>query len=135
MSTPLRALRAMLIAHAGVTATVPASRIVAGEIPQDTTWPVIALVHGSTQRHGNAAVESGAELLRSTVEVMPIVPGYAALDALVAQIESACHGQRGTFDGVLVQQCLRESIGRDEFFDEQGLWARLVVFSLIYTRT
>jgi Protein of unknown function (DUF3168) len=134
MSVALGALRAMLVADAAVIAAVPADRIVAGEIQQDTLWPVIALVHSSTQREGNLAVAVGEELLSSSIEVLPLAEGYAQMSSLVQLIEAACHGKRGMWGGVSVAQSLRVAQGQDDFFDEQGVWARPVVFQLIYTR-
>lgn len=134
MSAAIKAVRALLIADAPLTAVVPAARITAGEIDQDTGWPAIVLVHQYTERAGNLAYEVGQELLRTSVEVIPLAKGYGQMADLATLIEAACHGKRGTFDGVTVSQCLRISAGADEFFDEQGLWARPIVFQVVYPR-
>lgn len=134
MSAAIGAVRAMLTADAALTAQVPATRITAGEVAQDTAWPAIVLMHQYTERQPTMAVSVGEEHLRTEIEVMPIAQGYAAMDAIVQLIEGACNGMRGTYGGVSVYSTLRTSIGADEFFDEQGLWARPVVIQVVYTR-
>jgi hypothetical protein len=134
MSAAVKAVRAILGAHAPLTAVVPATRMTAGEIPQDTAWPVILLLHQATSREAEIAYQAGEEKLATLVTVIPLAEGYAQMSSITDLIVNACNGARGTFDGVSVYSCLRESIGNDEFFDERGLWSRPLVLRVLYVR-
>lgn len=134
MSDIIGSLRAMLLEDTALTAQVPATRIVAGELPQDVVFPAIVLMHQFTRRHGNQAIGQGTELLETALTVQTPAAGYAQMASLVALVEVACHGKRGTYNGIVVQQCLRVETGEDFFLDEMGLWVRPIVIQLIYTR-
>jgi len=94
--------RQLLIARAGLTALVPATRIIAGVIPQATLLPCIGITEiVSTDRmtlKGSAFVK-----VSETVQITVLAANYPACKAAMAQARKACRdfvGSVGTYAAI-----------------------------------
>lgn len=94
--------RQLLIARAGLTALVPAARIIAGVIPQATALPCIGITEvSSTDRmtlRGSAFIK-----VSETVQITVMASTYPACKAAMAQARKACRdyvGDIGTYSAI-----------------------------------
>jgi len=126
----VKAIRYLLANNAPLIATVPATRIVAGILPQGTAAPALAITHISTLRRHMVA--DGEELCSSRVQVTLVATTYPALMSLRGLVKTALPRSRGTVNGVRVDSVLFGSEGPD-FDDEAGLLMRSLDFFITYT--
>ena len=111
--------RRLLVDAAGVIALVPATRIVAGIIPQATALPCIGLTDIiNTDR--NTLKAGSVVKVTERVQITAMAATYPALKALLTQIRRACRNKLGTvgnFNGIT---CRLDGKGPD-FDTESGI--------------
>lgn len=112
-----KAIRAMLTGAAGVTSLV-SDRIYPVPLPQGCTLPAIAVEHVSTIELTTVDANSAYGLVRSRIQVTVLAKTYPEQKTLLDEVRKACNYQRGTFNGVRVQQVLRDTVGPDGYSTE-----------------
>lgn len=105
MSAIGSAVRARLLAHAGVTALV-GTRVSAQPLHQGETLPAITYLVVSQIETGQP-VNEGSGMLRPRIQVDCWAETYDIADALEAQVADALNGFRGLSDGVELQRVVR----------------------------
>jgi len=110
-----KVIRALLVGAPALLAKVPAERIVAGVVKEDTALPALSLTEVSSVPVG--AIDGHAEysVITSRVQVMVMVGpgGYPDMKTLVDLVRRACNFHRGLIAGVDVISILRDTVGPD----------------------
>lgn len=115
-------IRYLLVHYQPLLNVVPASRIMAGDLPLNTTLPAISVTQiGSTPR--NTVGMNGAQVLhtdRVQVSVLvkgsqgsPAGQGYPGVRSLLKLVLAACPHQHGTINGVVTDSVLPDTEGPD----------------------
>lgn len=116
----VRAIRALLVASAPLSAIVPAAKIFFGMVPQSTVLPAIAIGAISTIGQGAIDAQSAATLSTSRVQITAMAKDYATIKAILTAARLACDRKRGAIAGVDVLSILRDTVGPD-FTSDDGL--------------
>lgn len=115
-------IRGLLAGNANVLAVVPATRILAGELPLNTVMPALSITLVSGTPHNTLAMNEGRRLSADRVQVTAVVKGpqgtpaglgYPGVRQLMALVLAACPHQRGTINGVDVDSIIPEQEGPD----------------------
>lgn len=128
----VKTIRYLLANDAPVTAVVPASRIMAGNLPIDTVLPAIAIEKISSIPRLTLAMTEGNRLHTDRVQVTaifkgpqgnPAGTGYPGIRALLDLILTACPNQKGTVNGVTVDSILPDDEGPDLQDDASAVYS------------
>jgi len=114
------AIRYLLANNANLIAAVPATRIMAGILPQNTAVPAIGITHVSTTRLNPVAAPS-VRFSTSRVQVTVIATTYPSQKSILALVRAALPRSRGTVNGVNVDSILSDTEGPD-FTNDAGLY-------------
>lgn len=125
----VKAVRYLLANNAGLIAVVPATRIIAGILPQGTTAPAIAVTHVTTIRR--QLIASQAECV-ARVQVTVMAATYPLLKSTLALVRAALPRTHGSVNGVNVLGLIVDTTGPD-FTDESGLFLGSQDVILTYT--
>lgn len=113
-------VRSLLVADNGVTALVPAVRIVAGMLPQGTTIPAISLMSvSSTDR--NIAAPGPNRRVSERVQVTVLAASYSAAKAIIRAVRAAAADQMPAIDGLTDVTVHTDSAGPDFLDEETGI--------------
>lgn len=124
-------VRYLLAHNAGVTAVVPATRIVGGPLPQGTTLPAIAVTHISTTRMNMVAATS-VRLATARVQVTVFAATYPQVKDILALVRTALPRSRGTVDGVAVDSIVSDVEGPDFRDDAEGIYMQSHDFTVVF---
>ena len=114
------AVRSLLVADTGVTALVPAVRIVAGILPQGTSLPAISLMSvSSTDR--NIAAPGPNRRVTERVQVTVLAASYPAAKAIIRAVRAAAADQMPAIDGLTDVTVHTDSAGPDFLDEETGI--------------
>ncbi len=100
---------ALLRANNAITAVVPASRIMAGDLPLNTGLPAIEVTQISSVPTNFIQTNSSPKMHSDRVQVSVLCKepqtgvagtGYAGLRSLLRLVLAACPNQRGTINGI-----------------------------------
>lgn len=125
-------IRYLLANAAGVTAIVPATRIMAGDMPLNTVLPALVVTQISSMPtnfvNPNFAPKMHTDRVQVSVlckgpEGSPAGTGYPGVKALLKLILAACPNQRGTVNGVAVDSIVPGSAGPDLFDADAALYS------------
>jgi len=116
----VKVIRYLLANSAGLTAVVPATRIMAGPIPQGTALPAIAVSHVSGV--WNSEISAQGRQCTARVQVTVMAASYVQQKQIMPLVRAAVPRTRGTVNGVSVDSILREPDGPDFRDDEVGLF-------------
>jgi hypothetical protein len=119
------AVRYLLTQNALLTALVPASRIVAGELPLNTGLPAISITQISSVPTNFIQPNSTAKMHTDRVQVSVLCKapqtragtGYSGVKTLLRYVLAACANQRGNVNGVAVDSVVADIAGPDEYDD------------------
>lgn len=123
-------VRYLLANNAGVLAVVPATRILAGDLPLNTPMPAIAVTQVSSVplnlMRTNEANKVHTDRVQVTVyrKAEPDDRGYPGLKSLLDLVLSACPSQYGTVNGVSVQSIVPDVEGPDLPIPELSIFTR-----------
>lgn len=113
-------VRSLLVADTGVTALVPAVRIVAGMLPQGTSLPAMSLMSvSSTDR--NIAVPGPNRRVSERVQVTVLSASYPAAKAIIRAVRAAAADQMPAIDGLTDVTVHTDSAGPDFLDEETGI--------------
>lgn len=131
MAVAEEALRARLVAVAGVTALV-SSRVYPVKLPQSATLPAVTYQRISTVREG--AMGADSDIVRVRVQVTSWADSYSGVKSLSEAVRAALQRYSGTSAAVDVRDCFLDSeldlYGEDE--SEAGVHAVAQDFILIH---
>jgi hypothetical protein len=120
-------IRALLAANATVTTLVPASRIMAGVLPQATAMPAIAVTQVSSVPFNLLRTNELNKMHTDRVQVTvlckdtPLGTGYPGVKSLLRLVLAACPSQRGTVNSVAVDSIVPDIEGPDLYDDTADL--------------
>jgi hypothetical protein len=126
------AIRALLIGSAPMTAIVPATRIVAGIVPQGAPLPALSVMHISTVGEGSIDGQSAATLSTSRVQITAMARDYPAVKALLVAARLACNRKSGMIAGVSVASILRDTVGPDFVSDDATIYYQTIDFKVTF---
>lgn len=108
----VKVIRNLLANHSSLTAVVPATRIMAGVLPQSTALPAIGITHISTTRRHTVAGGSN-EYCSSRVQVTVMAANYPSKQSILELIRASLPRSRGLVNGVNVDSIILEMEGPD----------------------
>lgn len=126
-------IRSLIAGNAAVTAVIPSTRIMAGDLPLNTVMPAIAVTQVSGIPRLTVAMTEPNKMNTDRVQVSvlfkgpqasPAGTGYPGVAAMMKLVLAACPNQRGTINGVSVDSVLPDSEGPDLQDDATGLFSR-----------
>src|SRR3990172_8924322 len=125
-------IRSLLAGSAAITAIVPATRIISGDLPLNTVMPAIAVTQISSVLRLTLQMSETPKMHTDRVQVSvlfkgpegsPAGTGYPGVKALLKLVLAACPNQRGTINGVDVDSILPDLEGPDLQDDETALYS------------
>jgi hypothetical protein len=133
----------LLANAAAITAVVPATRIMAGDLPLNTVLPAIAVTEISSVPLNMIRVNESPKMHTERVqvsvlckasEIKPPPPGtgYPGVKALLKLVLAACPSQRGTVNGVAVDSIVPDTEGPDLSDDATALYSQSRDFIVKY---
>jgi hypothetical protein len=120
------AIKAMLDAHAPLTAIVPATKIFAGLIPINTALPAVAYNFISGVRPKSIGMTT--QMTMSRIQVTVQAKTYAQQKQLIKLVRNACDAKQGPFGGTDVDSCMVEIEGPDQRDDDSSIFMQTVDF-------
>lgn len=112
-------IRYLLANNAALVALVPATRIMAGDLPIKVVLPAISVTQISGTPRNTLAM-NGGKLHSDRVQVTALVKGadqggggYSSLDAILSAVFDACPYTRGTVNGIDVDSTKPDIEGPD----------------------
>lgn len=125
-------IRHLLANHAALTAIVPATRIVAGELNLNTVLPAIGVTQIYSDPQNLLRTNEANKIHVTAVQVTwlvkdadatPAGTGYVGLRQLGPLVLAACPSQRGTVNGIAVDSIVPGGEGPDIFDAELGAYS------------
>lgn len=111
--------RSTLIAHAGTTALV-GERVYFGHLPQNPTYPALAVEKVSALRFSNMGVDISEVLAR--VQVTAFAATRASVESVRDQVRQALQRARGTQGGVVVVDTYVDNEVELPYDDDAKVW-------------
>jgi hypothetical protein len=130
MST--KVIRALLVAHAPLTALVPAERIMAGTLPEGVVLPAIGLTEVSVVPVSALDAQAEFSLVTSRVQVTIMAKDYPGTKPVLEATRKACNFARGQIAGTDVASVLRDTVGPDFSDDAAGIHFKTLDFKITY---
>ena len=115
-------IRYLLANAAAVTAVVPATRIMAGDLPLNTVMPAIQVTQIDSVPFNLLKINDTPKLHTDRVQVSalfkgpegsPAGAGYPGVRSLLKLVLAACPSQRGAVNGVAVDSITPDTEGPD----------------------
>ncbi len=115
-------IRFLLANATAVTAIIPASRIMAGDLPLNTVLPAISITQISSVPTNFIRAQEANKMHSDRVQVSalfkgpegsPPGTGYPGVRAMMKIILAACPNQRGTVNSVVVDSVMADMEGPD----------------------
>jgi len=134
-------IRALLANAAAVTSVVPATRIMAGDLPLNTVLPAIAVTQISSVPMNLLKINDSPKMHTDRVQVTvlfkgsegtPSGTGYEGAKALLKLVLAACPSQRGTVNGFAVDSIIPDIEGPDLSDDTTALYSQSRDFIVRY---
>lgn len=127
-------VRYQLANDATLNASVPGARIMAGVLPRGTSMPAISLSKVSSRQHGNLAMNASSYLMTDRIQVTVLCRSYPELESLIEKIRDALPLSRGTIAGFSCEGIIPDTIGPDQFDQEQKLYSQSLDFQVSWIR-
>ncbi len=127
-----KAIFSLLSNDASLMALVPAARMFAGVIPQETALPALAYGHVSTIENTAIDANSPYAMVTSRVQVTVVTKDYPSLKNIISLVRKACNYKRGSINGVIVNSVVRDLVGPDFRDDEASLFMQSIDFRVTW---
>lgn len=127
----VKVIKHLLHTNATLTAQVPTTRIMAGELPQGATLPAISIKHISTLRR-HAVAGTATEFCTSRVQITVHASDYPEQKSIARLVRGALPRTRGTVAGVNVDSVMHELDGPDMSDDDAGIFECSVDYIIRY---
>lgn len=124
----------LLNADIDLLAVVPAAKIKAGSLPENTAPPAIAV----TQISGvdrNIISPSEVRRVSERVQVTVVATTYREKRTVMQLVRRACADKRGDFAGVTAAVVLTAGTGPDFISDDSSLWMQTQDFGVSFNET
>jgi hypothetical protein len=118
----VKAVRYLLAHNAGLTGVVPAARIAAGTLPQNTAMPAVVVSHVSTVRRNTVSGAETSQFCTGRVQVSVKAATYASMRQVLDLVIAALPRSRGTVNGVKVDAVMLDTEGPDFSDEESGIF-------------
>lgn len=134
MMSGVAVIRYLIANDADVLAVLPATRIMAGDLPLKTAAPAIAITQVSSVPYNHLRPNETPKLYTDRVQVTvirkarPDDVGYPGLQSLLALVEAACPCQYGLVNSISVSSITPEGQGPDLPIPELSLLTRSMDF-------
>jgi hypothetical protein len=135
-------IRGLLAANAALIAAVPATKIVAGDLPLGTDMPAIHITSIDAVRRNTVSMSEAKTLVTERVQVTVMVGrsanaggDYPGLVSTLALVRRACPNTRGVVNGVTVDSVLPDTEGPDIALDDVGIVSRSQDFIVRWVET
>ena len=134
-------IRYLLANAAAVTAVVPATRIMAGDLPLNTVMPAIVVTEISSMPLNTIRINESPKMHTERVQVSvlfkgpqgsPAGTGLPGVKALLKLVLAACPSQRGTVNGIAVDSIIPDTEGPDMAVDDTALYSQSRDFIVKY---
>lgn len=130
MSKAVSAVFHLLSTNTALIAQVPAARIKAGILPQNTTLPAISITHISTAYGEQLSGQSSWNISR--VQITVIASTYVQQAAVMLLVKAAVPRNRGTINGVNVECIIRDSDGPDFTDADAGFYMQSIDYKVLF---
>ena len=136
-------IRYLLANHAGLTALVPATRIMAGILPIEGTMPAISVRQITGNQNNTLGMNEAAYLVTHRVQVTVFAKdvdgdtdysGYERVKTILAQVRAACPQTYGTTNGVDCDSIYPDTEGPDLYDPESLLYSQSQDFMVSFRR-
>lgn len=124
-------VRYLLANSAGLIAVVPATKIIAGTIPQGTALPAISVTHLSTVRRQPVGTPANV-FCTSRVQVTVMAKTYPTQKSIMALVRAALPRTKGTVSGIVVDSLMPDFEGPDFKNDEIGAHVGSIDYIVTY---
>ncbi len=137
-------IRSLLAGNSSVIAIIPATRIMAGDLPLNTVMPAIAVTQIDSIPHNHIRILESNKLHTDRVQVSvlfkgpqgsPAGTGYVGVKAMMKLVLAACPSQYGTVNGIAVQNITPADEGPDLYDDATALHNSSRDFFVRWTET
>ena len=128
----VKAIRALLVAHAPVAAIV-GQRIYAGLVPEGSPYPILYIGEVSRTERLTTSLTGSSVLVMARVQVTAITRSYAECKALLqaARLDAGAH--TGVIAGVTVRSITRQPIGPDFYDADVKTFEQSRDFMIVFT--
>lgn len=128
----VKIIRVLLLADSDVLVMVPASRVVAGTLPQGTTLPAISITEVS--RVERVVLKASANShCTSRIQATVITDSYPAQKALLGAMRHACRDKIGLIAGIGGASVKLDSTGPDFNDPDTSFYMQSQDFKVSYT--
>ena len=126
------AIRYLLASNSAVLQIVPAARIMAGDLPLNTTLPAISITQISSVPRNTVKMNETKVQHTDRVQVSvlfkgpqgsPAGAGYPGVRSLLKLVLAACPHTRGTVNGISIDSIIPDSEGPDLSDDATALYS------------
>lgn len=124
-------VRYLLANDATLTATVPATRIMAGILPINTTLPAISITQISGSRL-NVIKHGSNEHVTDRVQVTVLATTYPQQKTILNLVKSALPATRGTVNSIVVDSIQQDFTGPDLYNDDPVIYEQSVDYFVKY---
>ena len=125
----------LLLANATLLASVPAARIMAGEIPDNATFPCISVQQISAVQRKTVSMAESVRYCTDRVQITVMAKTYLAAKQIMALVRSALPVSTGaTVAGIAVQSVLHEGEGPDFIDEQRDIYAQQVDYMVSFNR-
>ena len=130
----IAAVRQLLVGDSTLTALVPATRIVEGDLPQGTPLPLISIGEVS-EVDMQTTVVGGKVFVVERIDVAAGAGNYPALVPIMKAIKSAAHGQSPEVAGIANVEVRADGKGPTFRNEAASVYSRSQSFRVSYTQT
>lgn len=124
-------IRYTLANNATLTATVPATRIMAGVLPINVTLPAISVSQISGIERKNIK-QSSSELQIDRVQVTVLASTYAQQKSVLQLVKDALPSVRATVNSIEVDSITQDSTGPDFYSDDPIIYEQSIDYIVRY---
>ena len=132
MSDGVEIIRALLVGSGGLVNLVPATRIMAGALPQGTTLPAISIT-GISGTDRNILKAGSRRMVRERVQATILAGTYPSAAAVLRQVRLACLDRFPDNDEVINVTVHAEGRGPDIMNEEASITMKTQDFIVTYS--
>lgn len=128
-------VRYKLAANANLIAVVPATRILSGQLPLNTTLPAITVTHISGVTRPTVRMKESSFLITDRVQVSVLAKSYATVKSILSLVRAALPNSKGSINSVTVDSILPDIDGPDLYDYEFDIFQQSKDYMVRYGRS
>lgn len=125
-------IRALLVAHAPLSALIAPGKIFVGDVPQETALPALSITEISRSELATVSRGQSTVLVTARVQVTVLAPTYPKQKELLAAAKLSAGTHTGTIAGFPVRAVTREGVGPDLRNYEPNIFEQSRDFKVAY---